>query len=195
MELDTLNVVAKPTFSSIKNVVRANDDIKSFVIDADDEHYDNRKIMRHVISCSSKSFNAHFICSLHNISSILTCVKEINGKLIECEIGVDVSTYISKDLRDPIFLASIYQYEDGYTTLNINRSKVFDTKIEILNLIFNNFIYKTIEKDAIVCIGNEFATSFISDIKESCRYFVGITNIMPNVEDFIHQGVRIVKRL
>lgn len=192
MNEDTLYVVKKPLHDKLYEVIGTGEASPAFIVDADSEHYVNRKILSKLSSKVTLKGHINFICDMHSISSVLTCVKELD----EGEgWGAHVTTFSFLDFQDPIFLVRIhYASNDGFTLIP-SVSKVLKTSSEIYDRMADIILHNTLEKDSVICIGQNATVNFIDPIKNSCRYFVGITSSVNNEDIFIDQGVSIDKRI
>lgn len=193
MEVDTLNIIRKPIYENMSVALSSNDETSIYLIDAQDEHYYNRKIIYKIINRLKNGAKAFFLCRLTNISSVISCFNE------QAFASIDIKTFVTKGSQEPLFLVKIvdvHKNEQNEQNKQISSCKIFKKNEDFFDFIFEDVLYNSLERDIITCIGIDCCNRFCKRIKESCRYFVGIS---PSdeivVNEYLHQSIRILRRL
>lgn len=190
MEVDTLNIIRKPIYENMSVALSSNDETSIYLIDAQDEHYYNRKIIYKIINRLKNGAKAFFLCRLTNISSVISCFNE------QAFASIDIKTFVTKTSQEPLFLVKIVDTNQNHQNEQISSCKIFKKNEDFFDFIFEEVLYNSLERDIITCIGINCCNSFCKRIKESCRYFVGISpsdEVVAN--EYLHQSIRILRRL
>lgn len=192
MEIDTLNIVHKPIYDKINTILKHENDSAAYIVDAHNEHYVNRKYIRILSSRMLKRCKINFLCNIENISSILTCAKELAKEGLS--FSVDVTTLSLANSNRPIFLVRMHRNKLEDFTLQPSYSKIIDSEEDVYKIMSDIILHDTLDRDVVTCVGGNSCNKFINYIKNNCRYFVGISDSTYDSSMFTNQSVLIVKR-